>query len=185
MNVTKAEAQASLDAIESIMARTRRVIAGSGCGDLLLLWGVIWLIGFSATQFFPNQSGLLWLGLDAAGILGSWAFGCRSRSTAKCGNGARIGLAWMALFVYAGIWVFILHPSEMRFFGAYPATVAMFGYVVMGLWLDRMLLFLGLAVTVTTLTGILLLPDWFNLWMAVTGGGSLIAAGIHIRRNWN
>jgi len=187
MKVTKVEAQASLDEIEDIAARTRRAIAGGSCSGMLILWGAIWLIGFAGTQFFPGQSGVLWLALDSAGFVASWVLATRRRDTIKSGNGGRIGLAWVALFVYAGIWVFILRPSSsnMRFFGAYPATVAMFGYVVMGIWLDRFLLYLGLGVTASTLVGMFLVPDWFNLWMALTGGGSLIAAGFHVRRNWN
>jgi hypothetical protein len=60
----------------------------------------------------------------------------------------------------------------------------MFGYLVMGLWLGRFFLWLGLLVTATTLVGYYFVSDYFFLWMALTGGGSLIAAGVFIRKFW-
>ncbi len=185
MNLSKSEAEAALDEINSVIARTRRALATGCCGGFLILWGLIWLVGFPATQFFPGHANAVWLALDAAGLVASCVLATRSGRATRGGQGPRIGLSWLALILYAVLWVFILRPSDTRFFGAYPATLAMFGYVLMGLWLDRYLLWLGLAVTAMTLLGILFLPAWFNLWMGVTGGGSLVAAGVHIRRNWN
>ena len=185
MSLSKAEAEDALGEIDRVIARTRRAVATGCCGGLLILWGVIWLLGFSASQFLPDHANYLWAALDSAGFLASWFLGARSQRSTRGGFGLRIGLSWLALFLYATLWLFILRPSDWRFFGAYPATLAMFGYVLMGLWLDRYLLWLGLAVTAASLLGILCVPDWFNLWMGVIGGGSLIAAGIHIRKSWN
>jgi hypothetical protein len=184
MNATPEEARASIDEVEKIVARTRGAIASARCGPMLVLWGVIWMIGYAGTQFFPAWSGRLWAGLDLAGGAGSFFMASGSRSLRGHGLGRRIGLAWLALGVYAVLWAYILAPFNGRFFGAYPAAVAMFGHVVIGIFLDVFMLFLGLAVTAITVAGMFLLPDWFNLWMAATAGGSLVAAGFHIQTRW-
>ena len=60
----------------------------------------------------------------------------------------------------------------------------MFAYVIMGLWLDRFLLWLGVLVTVTTLIGFFFAPHYFFLWAAAAGGGSLVVSGAFIRKFW-
>jgi hypothetical protein len=184
MNVTPDEAQASLAEVENIVARTRLALASTRCGPMLVVWGIIWMIGYSGTQFFPAKAGLLWAVLDCAGFAATIALVRSSPSRGDSALGRKIGLAWLALCVYSVVWAFILRPFNWQFFGAYPAAVAMFGYVVMGIWFGGFLLSLGLTVTALALAGILFLPDWLNLWMGVTAGGSLVAAGVHIQTRW-
>ena len=67
----------------------------------------------------------------------------------------------------------------------FPSSlVAMQAYVVAGLWIDSYLLWLGIAVTVLILLGLFLFPAVFWLWMAIFGGGSLIATGFYVRHFW-
>ena len=77
-----------------------------------------------------------------------------------------------------------MDPPDFKRSAAYFATVAMFGYVVGGLWLSRFFVCLGLAVTALTVLGLILFPEHFYLWMALIAGGSLILSGIYIRRAW-
>jgi hypothetical protein len=198
MNISKQEAQDSLNEIQSAVEQTRRAIAHGVASSLLILWGVIWVIGYSGTQFFPAKGGLMWMPLVFIGAISSWIFGARHRSSVHSANSARIGIFWLVLFAYAGIWLTLLHstklpsgvewanyqPTNDRQIGAFFATVPMFAYVVGGLWLDRFFVWLGGIVTVLTLIGFFALPAWFNLWMAFTGGGSLILAGFFIRKHW-
>jgi hypothetical protein len=57
----------------------------------------------------------------------------------------------------------------------------MLGIVLMGLWLGRFFIFLGLSVTTLTVIGYFWSGDWFPLWMALVSGGGLIAAGWWLR----
>jgi hypothetical protein len=94
-----------------------------------------------------------------------------------------VGLAWLVVFGYMILWGILLHPdkaSGMAFF----CTVPMCGYVICGLWLSRFWIWLGLIVTGLTIAGLSFMPAWFALWMAVTGGGSLILSGLFIRKFW-
>jgi hypothetical protein len=58
----------------------------------------------------------------------------------------------------------------------------MFVYVVMGLWIGRIYVFTGLAVALLTLVGLLWFAEWYWLWCACTGGGTLLFAGLWLQR---
>jgi hypothetical protein len=54
----------------------------------------------------------------------------------------------------------------------------------MGLWLDRILSWLGALITVGTLVAFYFSPNYFFLWIAIGGGGALVASGAVIWRCW-
>ena len=199
--ITPEAARASLAEVDRIATQIRRTIAWSHTTPLLILWGVIWVIGFGATQFFPSLTFRLWMALDLAGVAGSvLLLGPFRRSPVKgLGLGmGRISLAWLALLGYGTLWAVLLGPWELshraewaayapligRKVAAFSCTVCMFGYTVMGLWLGRFLLCLGFLLTATTLVGYYFVSEYFFLWMALTGGGSLIVSGVFIRKFW-
>ncbi len=199
--VTPEDARASLAEVSRIVTQTRQTIAWSCTTPLLILWGVIWVIGFSANHFFPASALQSWLGLDGIGLGGSFLLAGPFRQRAITGLSlglGRIRLAWLALLGYGVLWAALLAPWEQshsvtwaadapvigRKLAAFSASVCMFGYVLMGLWLGRFFLWLGLLVTATTLAGYYFVADYFYLWMAFTGGGSLIVAGVFIRKFW-
>jgi quinol-cytochrome oxidoreductase complex cytochrome b subunit len=196
--ITPEEARASLAEIDRIALLTRQMIARGGSAPIVILWGVIWMIGYATMQFFPEAPRWFWLILDVVGIAGSIRFGRWSRkSPVKFANGGRIGISWLILFAFAVIWLTILGPWDPnahrlanyapdldRKIAAYWATVPMFAYVLMGLWLDRFFVWLGALVTLATLGGYFFLANYFFLWMAVIGGGSLVVSGLFIRKNW-
>ena len=198
MNITKDEARASLAEIRDVTWHTRRAIGQGASSSILIVWGVIWMIGYSASQFVPQYSGLIWLPLITVGAISSWICGSRKRSSISDANGSRIGIFWLVLFAYAALWMVLLHPHQLpsgvewanyqpmndRQAGAFYATVPMFAYVVGGLWLGRFFVWLGSIVTVLTVIGFFLLPGYFCIWMAFTGGGSLVVSGLYIRRFW-
>jgi hypothetical protein len=198
--ITPEEARASLAEIDRIAQLTRQMIARGGSASIVILWGVIWIVGYADMQFLPDTPRWFWMILDVIGIAGSFRFGRWSRqSPVKNPHSARIGLSWLILFAFAGVWLAILGPwgwtlstHEVaryapvldRKIAAYWATVPMFAYVLLGLWLDRFFVWLGAFVTIATLAGYFFLTGYFFLWMAVIGGGSLVAGGLFIRKNW-
>jgi|SRR5579884_340466 len=198
MNISKKEAQESLDDIQSVTEQTRKAIAYGACSAMLILWGVIWMIGYSITQFSPNYAGFAWMGLIPIGAVACWILGVRNQSSHHSANAARIGAFWLVLFGYAALWLVLLHPTNLpsgaewahfqpindRQISAFFATVPMFAYVVGGLWFGRFFVWLGALVTVMTVLGFYLLPNLFYLWMAFIGGGSLLVAGLYIRNRW-
>jgi hypothetical protein len=197
MNISKQEAQDSLNEIQDVIAQTRRTIGMGPTGIILILWGLIWVAGYSCSQFSPGYARMAWPVLIMTGSISSAVAGSRNRNSVRSSNGGRIGIFWLVLFAYAILWMILLHPQlpsgaewvnyqpmNDRQVGAFFATVPMFAYVVGGLWLGRFFVWLGAIVTALTVAGFFLLPGWFNLWMAFTGGGSLIVAGLFIRKFW-
>ncbi len=188
MTISKEEAQQALVDIESTMRSTRRAIANGAASPRLILWGFIWIIGYAGAQFFPAKMGLIWIVLGGVGAL----LTARIRRPTQTPHGPKIGFFWLTLFAYAFFWFFLLFRPDpgvsdlatMNRITAFFATVPMFAYVVGGLWFGRFFTILGLAVTALTMLGFWLLPNWFHLWMAFTGGGSLIGSGLYIRLRW-
>jgi len=193
MDITKEEAQASLARIEEASRQMRRLAAYGGTDIILMVWGAIWFLGYLGNQLAPVLAGWIWIILLVIGIAATIIIECRS--PVKSPLGRQIGIFWGMLYVFIWIWFILLWPffhiegaeQWMRFsrhMGAFAATVPMFAYVVMGLWLDRYLLWIGLVVTGLTLVGLYLFSPYFFVWMAVAGGGTLAGTGVLIRRRW-
>ncbi len=183
MKVSREEAQQSLEAIQQVSAQMRRTVASGA--DYLILWGSIWFVGFLGNHFSPGAtSGLLWLVLTLMGGFGSYMLGRRTGRRVRTRSGLRLALFWLALTSYSLLWIWIARPSDQNQLSLLIVTFAMFGYVVMGLWIGRTVAWIGLGVTALALVGYLLTPTIFNLWMAVLGGGTLMCSGIFVRRAW-
>jgi hypothetical protein len=184
-HIDPAAAREALAEIDRVAERTRKAIAHGPASAMLMLWGLVWAAGFAATELDPARSGMCWLIGDLVGILGSIGIALRPKSPVSGGKAdGRIAFFWVALFCYAGLWLWMFQPTDGNHIGAFFATVPMFAYVAMGLWLSRFFVYLGVLVTVLTVVGLTLFPLHFNLWMAVVGGGSLFAAGVYIRSSW-
>jgi hypothetical protein len=140
-------AQQSLEQAEEVTRRTRTMIAYHG-GDLLfVLWGIIWVVGFTVSQFLPPASLWAWGTLVPVGVVVTLLVSrqpvpVKSLDTSRLTR--RIWLMWGLLAVYVDLWIALLWPflqpsgpAFSRHFCAVATTVPMFAYVVMGLWLDN------------------------------------------------
>lgn len=194
MDMSPSEARESLNQIKDTVERTRRMVAYGGGDVLFVVWGVIWVLGYLSSHFLPLVTQWIWLALVPTGIVISVIVGKRDMPV-KSALDKRITWFWWLLFGYVGLWIALLSPfikvqgadeSQMfwHHYGALVATVPMFAYVVTGLWLDHFMIWIGLAVTVLTVLGLFLLQPYFFLWMAITGGGTLIGTGLVIRKRW-
>jgi hypothetical protein len=185
MDVSSQEAQASLGLIEDTQARWRKAIGSSYAGDLLMLWGTIWIMGYVGLYFSHRIGGHLFAVLDVVGIGGTVVIARRwpIRSPETRAVFLGIGGVWLFLALYAVIWMVLLRPASGKEVGAFLCTVCMFAYVVIGLWFkSTFLIALGLTVTALVLVGFYLLSDYFYLWVALTGGGAVLGTGLYIRR---
>ncbi|MGD1030482.1 MAG: hypothetical protein ABSA05_05015 [Opitutaceae bacterium] len=195
--ITPEEARTSLAEIDQATRRIRQTIAAGISAPMLIMWGSIWAVSFVTEQYYPRWSQTVWGVLILIGsVVSIFAgfFHAPVKNARFSQVWGRIGLAWLILFAYAALWIRLLGPWEMAHRGygallerkvsAFICTVCMFAYVLMGLWLDRFLLYVGAAVTILTLVGYYYVPGHYYVWMAVTGGGSLIFAGLFIRKFW-
>lgn len=193
MDISKQEAQDSLDQIQTVFQQTRKKIASSYVSPFLILWGLFWTAAFLGTHFFPAWASLIWIGLCGISFIVTWWIGWRQfrsanpvKTPATEKTGWCIFWFWALLFLYIFIWHSILRPSHAVQQNAFICTAIMFAYVVMGLWFKSYyMLWLGIAVTCTTLVGFYLIPTgYYRLWMALTGGGAILGTGLYIRLFW-
>ncbi len=189
MEISPQDARKSLDDVQRITEQTRRVLASGGAPYYLLLWGAIWLVGFTLTQFVDERAwvlGMVWGVLDLIGAIGSAWIGFRlSQRVRSQIMSVRIGLFWLALLGYAALLVFLSRPDSKELIALLIVVMAMFGYVAMGLWLNSaVIVWIGLGVTLLSLLGYFFLRDFFSLWMAVLGGGTLMASGWWMLKAW-
>ncbi|HUT30251.1 MAG TPA: hypothetical protein VMX13_10705 [Sedimentisphaerales bacterium] len=204
MDMTRQEARDSLDQIRAVVNQTRRKLAAGSTAPALIVWGAIWFIAYLGTymsyllgspSYFVqlsdhinigiNMAGLCWLLLIPIGVAASWFIEVR-RAPTKRQHNKRWGLCFLVLFVYAGVWLALLRPWNEYQMSAFLASVPMFAYILAGVWADRVLLWVGVVVTLLILFGFFLLhfQPLFWLWMAVLGGGTLAGTGLYIRLCW-
>ncbi len=97
-------------------------------------------------------------------------------------HGKQIGIFWLMLFVYGGLLFWIAGPIYGEQYLLFITIFVSFGYVVMGLWFSPPLLYIGLSITALALVGWQLIPAYLGAWLALVGGGGLIASGVYILR---
>ena len=192
MNVSNEEAQASLASANYMMLRTRKAIAVAYSSPLLIMWGSLLTAAYTATHFYLRYAAMIFWTMAIIGVLGSFVIWPRIKQKLPVRESAeerlnwRIGGLWWSLFLYVFIWLSILSPVNGMQMNAFIITAIMFAYIIIGLWFTAyFMVWLGLAVTATTLIGFFLLPHYYYcLWMAVTAGGLLLGTGIYLRIRW-
>lgn len=149
----------------------------------LFLWGVIWVIGYGATDLRPRLAGWIWIGLVLVALAISMAIG---RSAVSSRQGVKS--SWRYAVFFAAVWAFfaatyaVMAPVSGMQQGAFPPLVVALLYILLGLWSGPRLVIAGLAVGALTLGGYFYLPQHFLLWEGFVGGGALILAGAWFRR---
>ena len=157
------------------------------------------MAGYLASHFTSRYANWVWfIVTPAAGLFTVYMARRHAavRPTGRTrGEGWRVFWFWCLLFGYVSAWITLLMPfikiesweEAARInihMGAFHAMIPMFAFVVMGLWQRNFMVWIGLLITALILVGVFLLEPYFWLWMAVTGGGTLIGTGLVIRFLW-
>ena len=65
MKVSAGEAREALEAVRAIQTRTRRALSLAGGGEILMIWGVVWMAGYLGGYFFDYPAaGKVWAVAD-------------------------------------------------------------------------------------------------------------------------
>lgn len=189
MNISPTEAEEALEAIQVVMQKTRHYLANSGAYAFLIVWGIVWLLGFSGSQFLsPQMAGTNWMALDILGGVISVVIGVRMKKNVRSSNpissGTRIGSFWLLLFLFCGAAIWVSQPVDGRQMSMLIILFVMLGWIAMGLFLSVASIKWALVLTALALLGYFFLPSFFYMWMAVLGGGGMIALGFYIRSSW-
>lgn len=189
MNVSPDEAEEALAAIQRTMQKTRRSVASSGAYIFLILTGVIWMVGFLATQFLSGAVvGYIWIGVSVAGaglsvLLGSRA-GRRVRNPAVNATAKRAATFWGLLVLFCAATIAVARPADGKQLTMIIILFIMIGQLAMGLLLSFSATWWAVPISALALAGYFLLPDLFYLWMGVLVGGGMIGLGLYIRARW-
>lgn len=191
MQISSGEAREALNAAQSAVEAVRRAV-DKQTSRIVLIWGVVYFLAPLSMHVWPRW-GLIPQQLLLIGAIAFTIYDAR-RSPLISGPGTwRIGALWWLTFAFGWIWILILDPTAFRDpvhnadaiarqSWAYGVSLAMFVYVVMGLWIGWLYVLIGVTVTVLTLVGLLWLGEWYWLWCAISEGGTLLAAGFWLRR---
>ena len=195
MDIPSQKARESLVEVGTAAEHTRRAVASTRAmysSDVLILWGVIWIIGFTILHLQTAWAGYVFAALSAAGLIATVIWVSKKRPTRAPVRSSvskkmfwRIFWFWVLLNPYIFAWLLILSPHNKLQVCAFVCTVGMFGFSVLGLWFDKLFIVgLGLAVTAAILLSYLLAPSSFYLLMVPTGGGTMLGTGLYFRLRW-
>lgn len=181
MSPSAEEAARALREIAAVRARAAGFQDYSAESSQLVLWGVGYALGFGFTGLFPSLILPIWLAVVVCALSIGTVIACRT-------NREIPGIAWRYLTLIGAILIFciLLHAimwpisaEQGAMIG--PLFVAAL-YVIRGVHLRPRYLALGVLLTAASLSGFYLFHFVFWWWMAVTFGGSLIAAGLWLRQ---
>ena len=178
------EAASALSDIDSIARRVRQSTMYQLSSLLTILWGALVFAGNIASFLAPRSAGLIWLGVYAVGIAGSFAISAAGYSRNRVRTvDIRTLLAYLLLIAFGMFCCWLGHFTAPRQIGTFWAIYFMLVYTIGGLWLGYAFVAIGVSITALTLVGYFFVGDWFEPWMAVVNGGGLVLGGLWMRRS--
>jgi hypothetical protein len=183
MGISKSEAASALTDIESTAGRSRLLKGYHVAGPILMVWGVMWALGYSAMGFLPpEQWGLMWLVLDVVGVVSTILLSRAGKGRAQAGQGWKIAAGVLAILAFFAATFTLFWPVSLDAAIAYPGVVTGLIYAGIGIAFAPRYLWIGAAVFAASLVGYFFFQPWLAFWMAAVGGGALIVAGLWLRR---
>jgi hypothetical protein len=186
MKVSPEEAAAALAEIERTRTTMRQAVRAHRGHYHLWIWGAAWIAMPLLAHFRGDDAARSFPLVCLAGAIASVVTGVTQTRQIRAKVNPRFFMMLVALVGFAAIFPFVLQVrAEVKSLYAYLSLVSMQGYVIAGLWTDTYLLWIGLLVSALLLVGIFVFPSLFWLWMAVFGGGTLVATGFYVRHSWH
>jgi hypothetical protein len=187
MSISSSEAEESLAAIQKMTQRTRQSIARNGTHIFLIVTGIVWLVGYVATQFLAGEIIVyVWIGISlisvGLSILLSRRMGPGVHSPSTAVYIKRAGFFWLCLIFFCIATSAVARPTDGKQASMFIILFIMIGQLSMGLFLSFDSSWWALAITALALVGYFLLPDYFYLWMGILVGGGMIILGLYIHR---
>ncbi len=171
------EARAALGLAHAATVRSARAAQRTTMGVGLLVWGVAWLVGYTALQFLPFALGwALWLPLSGA----AYALTRQLRDdTVRSGWEPHFLRAWWVIVFGSTFLITTVVPAEAIVIilltgGLWGLALLLYGVVSE----ERALALLGGGIVVLAPLLRHLLPDWGALVFGLLGGGGMVLLGL-------
>jgi hypothetical protein len=189
MNVTRDEAAKALGDIDKATNKLIELKGYHHGAPHFIVWGFVWLIANTITQFWPQYAQTAWLSLLGLGMVSSTVIGILQARSQKpgiskftdAGFGRKMGMTSGIIFVFIFCLMLISQPESNREANAMISILFPFLYMCGGIWAGWRLFAIGLFTAAAILFGYFYVKEWFDLWMAVFAGGSLLAGGLWLR----
>lgn len=193
MNVTRDEAAEALGEIRRAGKRVRQLKAYSSAAPHFMIWGTVWLVAYSVTDLWPQWSNWAWSICLTLGAGASFAAGWTTNRGSKRDpdvTGDAMTSAYSSRFAMLGavfffffLCLFIINPvSDARQGSTLVAIFFPFIYMGVGVFAGWRLFAIGAIAAGLIMAGYFLLNDHWSLYMGVVAGGSLILAGLWLRK---
>jgi hypothetical protein len=191
MSISPQEASAALDSIHEASASVRHRRAHHHAAPFLILWGCVWAVCNTVSQFWPTGAGKVWL---VANVLGTactvWLtinISIKSRRDSTSPAEARaIGRSFAMLgttmICYFIAMFLVLPPLTGRETGAFISLFWTLAYMAAGAWVGTRLFTTGFVGTIGIVLSYLYAGPYYALALAIMGGGTLIAGGLWMRK---
>ena len=191
MNVSRTDAQAALQEVDSATRQSRTHLGYQFASLALLVWGALWIIAGVIGAIWPNAAGAGWIGID---VVGTVAMGYLVVRHARrfAGDGAsgvfrpsaqaiRFGVTAAVLVGFAAMTALIFGPASATEIMAFITVVIAAIYMVIGLWTGLRLFVLGAVLAALVVSAFLIAPVQLPLIVSLLGGGALVLGGLWMR----
>ena len=190
MVISSTEAAEALRDIAQTDRRTRVSGAYHVASPHLILWGLIWALGYTGSGLTPpDKWGLVWLPLIAVGVIGAVALGMRAAGRSGAGSGGagfsagKATTLALAIGLFIGSVYYVFQPASPLPYLVFPALITALIYVLLGglLGLPRYV-WIGAIMFLVTMAGFVWAKSVLPFWIAAAGGGGLILGGLWMRK---
>lgn len=184
MPISTEQAAESLKDIARVQRRASILRGYERGAPHLILWGIIWVVGYGLSDVVPAVAGRTWLVLDVVGVAGSYLLGRSATGVRLAGGdyGRRFAASSAGILAFVWATYTVMKPRDAVQLGAFPALLLAAIYTVLGVWRGARWSAVGLLLGACTVVGFYFAEEHFMLWMAAVGGGTLLATGLWLRR---
>jgi hypothetical protein len=185
MTIDPSEAAHSLRDIATVERKTREAVFYAGSSAIFIMWGVLVACGYGLTELYPRSARIVWLAISILGCAASALIvALRMRARASETRDWRLIWAMAALAAFGTIWSNVLGPLVPRqMLYAFQPSLFLLGLILMGLWLGRFFIILGVVGIALIVIGYLQAEPWLRFWMAIAQSGTLILGGVWLHRS--
>ena len=151
MSLSSEQASQALREVEAVSHRSSQLYQYQKFAPMLVLWGVIWLVGFAVTHFFPTRASQIWIPLDVIGIGGCIFLGRRGKQEASNNTSWRWLASTLAVVAFYIAVLTVFQPASGEQSAVLISLIVALFYFLGGLWIGSRLAVTGLALAVLTL----------------------------------
>jgi hypothetical protein len=174
------DAASALAAIDRTRRRSFELRGYAQAGDIVICWGLVWLICNLSTYFAPGVHWAWPAGVVIGTLWSAWRGRGQRRAAGKAdwrGFATAVTIAALVVLVSA-----IAGIDSADQGNALISAFVAGGYVLQGIWSGPRIAWIGIAIAGFVFAGWFLDRAHLDLWLGLGGGGALILSGLWLRR---